>query len=150
MTACKARVCIKNANFNNTLKGWNDFKRCNKKIYQDGFCRTCFNKDLRKNVGTMKMQKEGYPWDARWKRDGVYGEPYDFPYHTEEEEGSLAWVEKIYILHPEIRPQKEDYEDDYEDDYEQRQQAVRNWLDKYSTKIDYKMGKELEKIISKS
>tara|TARA_Y100000996_G_scaffold60222_1_gene40701 strand:+ start:1668 stop:2108 length:441 start_codon:yes stop_codon:yes gene_type:complete len=146
MNGCKARVCTKNVKYNDTLKGWNSFKRCNQMVYQDGFCKMCFSKDTRKYVGTMKRPEGGYPWDARWKRDGIHGEPYDFPYHTEEEEGSLAWVEKIYTLHPDIRPQK----DDYEDDYEQRQRAVREWLDKYSTKIDYKMGKELEKIISKS
>ena len=130
MTGCKARKCIRNTKLNHTLKGFNDFKMCNKKVYQDGFCRRCYELDKRAN------NKHWIP-DQLWKRDGIYGEPYDFPYHTKESD--KVWVEKIYTLHPDIRPQKDD-----------RQRAVREWLDKYSTKIDYKMGKELEKIISKS
>ena len=136
MKWCKARKCIRNTELNHTLKGCNDFKMCNKKVYQDGFCKRCYEPDKRVN------NKNWIP-DQLWKRDGIYGEPYDFPYHTKESD--KVWVEKIYTLHPDIRPQKKD-----ENDYEQRQRAVREWLDKYSTKIDYKMGKELEKIISKS
>ena len=143
MNVCKARACITNPDLTHTLKRWISFKRCNKKVYQDGFCKMCFSKDTRTYVGSMKRPEVGYPWDARWKRDGIYGEPYDFPYHTKESD--KVWVEKIYTLHPDIRPQKKD-----ENDYEQRQRAVREWLDKHSTKIDYKMGKELEEIISKS
>ena len=36
-----------------------------------------------------------------------------------------------------------------EDDYERRQIAVIEWLEKYSSKIDYKIGKELEEILKK-
>ena len=147
MTGCKARKCIKNTELNDTLKGYNDFKMCNKKVYQDGFCRRCYEHDKRVN------NKNWIP-DQLWKRDGIYGEPYDFPYHKNEKEKD--WVEKIYILHPNIRPQEdheedheEGHEEDHEEYYEQRQQAVKDWLDKYSTKINYKMGKELEKIINK-
>ena len=139
METCKANQCIKNNSLfhEGQLSPWNDFEKCSKPIFKEGFCKRCFSKDHRfKNNNWIK--------DQLWKRDGIYGEPYDFPYHTKKSD--KVWVEKIYTLHPDIRPQK----DDYEDDYEQRQRAVREWLDKYSTKIDYKMGKELEKIISKS
>ena len=139
MTGCKARKCIRNTKLNHTLKGCNDFKMCNKKVYQDGFCKRCYESDKRVN-------NENWIPDQLWKRDGIYGEPYDFPYHKNEKEKD--WVEKIYILHPNIRPQEDQLEDQLEEDYEQRQQAVKDWLDKYSTKINYKMGKELEKIIN--
>ena len=79
---------------------------CNKKVYQDGFCKRCYEPDKRVN------NKNWIP-DQLWKRDGIYGEPYDFPYHKNEKEKD--WVEKIYILHPNIRPQ-EDQEEDHEED----------------------------------
>ena len=75
MTGCKARKCIKNTELNDTLKGCNDFKMCNKKVYQDGFCRRCYEHDKRVNNKNWKP-------DQLWKRDGIYGEPYDFPYST--------------------------------------------------------------------
>ena len=50
----------------------NDFEKCNKKEYEDGFCKLCFNEQKSdKRTGTAKP-------DKRWKRDGIYGEPYDF------------------------------------------------------------------------
>ena len=134
MDGSKARKCITNPDLSGTLEKWNDFVRCSKKIYKDGFCEKCYKKDNRKNTLRIPGQL--------WERDGIYGEPYGFPYHINERD--KKWVEKIYILHPEIRPQKEK-----DNDYELKQQAVKDWLDKYSTKIDYKMGKELEKIINK-
>ena len=153
MNDCKARECIRNNDRNRIEKTgsqWNDFKRCNKKVYKDGFCKRCYEPDKRYN---------GLRWikDQRWKRDGIYGEPYDFPYHTNT--GEKKWVEGIYSLHPEIRPSNKcdiDQlisntfdEDDKGYEYEQKQIAVREWLEKYSSKIDYKIGKELEEILRK-
>ena len=89
---CKARCCIRNlklhsANFA-SFTVWNDFEKCNKKEYEDGFCKLCFNEQKSdKRTGTAKP-------DKRWKRDGIYGEPYDFPYHTEEKD--KKWVAMIY------------------------------------------------------
>ena len=78
MNQCKARECIRNNDsyrIEKTGSQWNDFKRCNKKVYKDGFCKRCYEPDKRYN---------GLHWikGQRWKRDGIYGEPYDFPYHT--------------------------------------------------------------------
>ena len=129
MSGCKARHSIR----------WNDFKKCNSPVHKDGFCSLCFNKDERAYVGPLKKSNGDFPWDARWKRLGIYEEPYDFPYHTTKQE--KLWVKNIYNLHPEIKPKEEHY-DDY--DYEQKQQAVTDWLNKYPTKINYKIN-NLEK-----
>ena len=136
MKGCKARICINNIELNDKLIGYNDFKMCNKKVYKDGFCKKCYGHDERFN------DKHWIP-DQLWKRDGIYGEPYDFPYHKNEKE--KIWVEKIYTLHPSIRPQKNNKK--YEDDYIHLIQGIKEWLDKYSTDINYKIGKELENII---
>ena len=51
MGGCKARKCIENKDKEmkkdsdgKEIDGsqWNDFKRCNKKVYKDGFCKISF------------------------------------------------------------------------------------------------------------
>ncbi len=153
MSGCKARKCIRNNDINRiTMTGtvWNDFQRCNKKVYKDGFCRRCYEPDRR-------YKHPCWIEGPLWKRDGIYGEPYDFPYHINTEE--KKWVKGIYNLHPEIRPpdtcELDELisntldEDTLQNEYEQKQIAVKEWLEKYSSKIDYKIGKELEEILRK-
>ena len=166
MSGCKARKCIENKNIEmkrgsdgKKINGsqWNDFRRCNKKVYKDGFCKGCFGIDVRGKYHSKRRPINGWPWGALWKLDGIYGEPYHFPYHITKEQ--KEWVEGIYKLHPEIRPSNKcDIdelisntfdEDDRGYEYEQKQIAVREWLEKYSSKIDYKIGKELEEILRK-
>jgi len=166
MGGCKARKCIENKDKEmkkdsdgKKIDGsqWNDFKRCNKKVYKDGFCKICFGIDERGKHHSKRRPLTGWSWGALWKLDGIYGEPYNFPYHITKEQ--KKWVEGIYELHPEIRPPNEcDLdelisttldEDDRRYEYEQRQIAVEKWLEKNSSKIDYKIGKELEEILRK-
>ena len=166
MGGCKARKCIENKDKEmkkdsdgKKIDGsqWNDFKRCNKKVYKDGFCKICFGIDERGKHHSKRRPITGWSWGALWKLDGIYGEPYNFPYHITKEQ--KKWVEGIYELHPEIRPPNEcDLdelisttldEDDRRYEYEQRQIAVEKWLEKNSSKIDYKIGKELEEILRK-
>ena len=167
MDGCKARKCIENKNIEmkkgsdgTKINGsqWNDFKRCNKKIYKDGFCRICFGIDVRDKHHSKRRPLNGWEWGALWKLDGIYGEPYNFPYHITKEQ--KEWVEGIYSLHPKIRPPDPceldehisntlDEEDDKQYEYEQKQNAVKEWLEKYSAKINYKIGKELEEILRK-
>jgi len=166
MSGCKARKCIENKDKEmkkdsdgTKIDGsqWNDFKRCNKKVYKDGFCKICFGIDERGKLHSKRRPITGWSWGALWKLDGIYGEPYNFPYHITKEQ--KKWVEGIYELHPEIRPPNEcDLdelisttldEDDRRYEYEQRQIAVEKWLEKNSSKIDYKIGKELEEILRK-
>lgn len=147
MDTCKARKCIRNPDFNHILKGWNSFKRCNKKVYQNGFCKTCFSKDERSYVGSQKKPEKGWSWNSLWERDGIYGVPYTFPYHTTKSE--QKWVEGIYKLNPEIKPREIDIIDCLlNKGKEQLRIDIQQWFDKYSDKIDYKMGKELEEILS--
>jgi hypothetical protein len=54
METCKARKCFRNKDLNHKMKGWNDFKRCDKKVFQDGFCKKCFSKDVRNYIGSKK------------------------------------------------------------------------------------------------
>ena len=166
MGGCKARKCIENKDKEmkkdsdgKEIDGsqWNDFKRCNKKVYKDGFCKICFGIDERGKHHSKRRPINGWPWWALWKLDGIYGEPYDFPYHITKEQ--KKWVEGIYDLHPKIRPPNECEldelisttldEDDRRYEYEQKQIAVEKWLEKNSSKIDYKIGKELEEILRK-
>jgi len=143
---CKARVCIRNPKLHyvgdSSYKVWNDFEKCNKKEYEEGFCKLCFNGDKRKNTwnGT----------DQRWKRDGIYGEPYDFPYHTERKD--KQWVTMIYHLHPSINPKKESEESIVYDvsNYKKNEKIIldiKNWLETNSDKLNYKMGSELNKLL---
>ena len=166
MGGCKARKCIENKDKEmkkdsdgKEIDGsqWNDFKRCNKKVYKDGFCKICFGIDERGKHHSKRRPINGWPWGALWKLDGIYGEPYDFPYHITKEQ--KKWVDGIYDLHPKIRPPNECEldelisttldEDDRRYEYEQKQIAVEKWLEKNSSKIDYKIGKELEEILRK-
>tara|TARA_B100001094_G_C17671391_1_gene548949 strand:- start:167 stop:580 length:414 start_codon:yes stop_codon:yes gene_type:complete len=136
METCKARVCKKTKKFNNILEGWNDFKRCNKKCYKDGFCEYHYKIDTRSHAGWgWETWCKGEPVGL-WKKDGIYGEPYDFPYHKTESE--REWVEKIYILHPEIRPPISP---------EEKLEKVKQWFENNSEKINYKIGKELNDIL---
>uniref|UniRef100_A0A6C0CFE2 Uncharacterized protein n=1 Tax=viral metagenome TaxID=1070528 RepID=A0A6C0CFE2_9ZZZZ len=99
MNTCKANACVRNKNLvypkNVRLRVWNDFERCNKNVYKDGFCKICYEPDKRlKNINWID--------DQRWKRDGIYGQPYDFPFHTSPKE--KEWVEMMYVLHPHLKP----------------------------------------------
>ena len=99
MNRCKANRCIRNKNLvypkNVKFCAWNDFERCNKKVYKDGFCKICYEPDKRlKDINWIN--------DQRWKRDGIYGQPYNFPFHTSPKEKD--WVEMMYVLHPHLKP----------------------------------------------
>ena len=111
MDHCKARKCFINSSlpcpemFVGSLAKsrakYNDFKPCKNPVFQEGFCEICYGKDTRlgENGNSVRAHgKEG----RKWERDGVFGEPYDFPTHKKEQE--RLWVEMIYTLHPEIRP----------------------------------------------
>ena len=103
MNRCKANRCIRNKNlvYPKIVRGsvWNDFERCSKPVFKDGFCKRCYNHDQR---------FKSHLWipDQLWKRDGIYGEPYDFPYHISK--GEKEWVKMIYSFHPHIKPQKKE------------------------------------------
>jgi len=102
MNTCQSRRCIENTSlkkYNILGSKWIDFKRCNKKVFKDGFCKMCYEYDKRdpKHKTTIN--------DQRWKRDGIYGQPYDFPFHVKEHE--KQWVKMIYELHPTINPENE-------------------------------------------
>ena len=131
METCKARTCFRNKDLNHRMKGWNDFKRCDKKVFQDGFCKKCFEDDKRK--WAVDAPKYHGP---RWKRDGIYGQPYDFPYHVLDIE--KKWVAMIYDLHPSIKPKKA---------HDPMIDNIKQWIEKYSKNISYEMGLELSQII---
>ena len=99
MNTCKANACVRNKKLfypkNVRLSVWNDFERCNKKVYKDGFCKMCYEPDKR-------YKSRVWIDDQRWKRDGIYGQPYDFPFHTSPKE--KEWVEMMYYLHPQLKP----------------------------------------------
>ena len=159
MMGCKARWCKHNPllHYEGTLapskKKWNDFKRCSKTVHEDGFCEICFNEQKSdKRKGTAKP-------DKRWKRDGIYGEPYAFPYHTTKSD--KAWVEMIYTLHPDIRPVPEESEEPEEPEEpvpvepvteevssEEKIAKALIWLDNNAEKINYKLGSELKELLS--
>lgn len=132
MEGCKANKCKKTVGLiynGNLVEGWNDFERCSKKVYKDGFCKRCYEPDKR-------YKSPAFIPDQLWKRDGIYGEPYDFPYHKKESE--KEWVKMMYTLHPHLRTKEED--------------KIKNaliWLEKNSDKISYKLGLELHEILSK-
>lgn len=129
MESCKANKCKKNSQLKSHNK-WNDFERCSKPVFKDGFCKRCFNKDKRfKNINWIP--------DQLWKRDGIYGEPYDFPYHKTEDE--KKWVQMIYELHPHLKPK--------EITAEEKIKKIKEWLDENESNISYKHGKELHDII---
>ena len=129
MESCKANKCKKNPQLISYNK-WNDFEKCSKPVFKDGFCKRCFNKDKRyKNINWIP--------DQLWKRDGIYGEPYDFPYHKTEDE--KKWVKMIYELHPHLKPK--------EITNEEKIKKIKQWLENNSEKINLKIGKELHDII---
>jgi hypothetical protein len=106
MNTCKANRCVRNQLLiypkNIVGKQWNDFKRCNKQVYMDEFCKLCYEHDKRNK----------HPcWidDQRWKRDGIYGESYDFPFHTSPSD--KEWVEMMYTLHPYLKPKGKFWKD---------------------------------------
>ena len=153
MEACNARICICNPHlgsskwkdfkrcdkkvFKENLLKWNDFKRCNKKVFKGNLCRKCFEDDKRK--WALNAPKYHGP---RWKRDGIYGQPYDFPYHVLETD--KKWVDMIYALHPSIKPKKEN---ELAKVHEQMIDNIKQWIEKYSKNISYEMGHELSQII---
>jgi hypothetical protein len=68
----------------------------------DEFCKLCYEHDKRNK----------HPcWidDQRWKRDGIYGESYDFPFHTSPSD--KEWVEMMYTLHPYLKPKGKFWKD---------------------------------------
>ena len=158
MDTCKANKCIKTDNliYNGKVVptgrgGWNDFVRCSKKVHKDGFCKRCYEPDKRYNCPAWIP-------DQLWKRDGIYGEPYDFPYHKKESE--KEWVEMMYTLHPHLRP-KESYQCIDEEEQAKNDKIARivaedkinkvlQWLDDNAAKINYKLGSELNEILTNS
>jgi len=99
MDTCYARKCFQNSGLTQYhIRGskWNDFKRCDRKVIKDGFCRKCYQYDQRSDSDPNKIN------DQLWKRDGIYGQSYDFPFHVKEHE--RQWVQMIYDLHPTIKP----------------------------------------------
>ena len=142
METCKARKCFRNKDLNHKMKGWNDFKRCDKKVFQDGFCKKCFSKDVRNYIGSKKKPDDGWGGWSVWAQDGIYGEPYDFPRHVTEY--AKKWVDKIYDLHPSIKPKKAN---ELTKDHDQMIDNIKQWIEKYSKNISYEMGLELSQII---
>ena len=144
MDTCKANVCVKNKkiiyNGECLYSLWNDFKKCPNKVYQDGFCKKCYEPDRR-------YKNKNWIPDQRWKRDGIYGEPYDFPYHISK--GEKEWVKMIYSFHPHIKPQKkETTEEEIKETAEEKIEKIIIWLDNNSEKINYKLGSELKEMLS--
>ena len=78
---------------------------------------------------------------SRWKRDGIYGEPYDFPYHITEYD--KKWVTMIYDLHPSIKPKEENELKNHD----QMINNINQWIEKHSKNISYEMGQELSQIL---
>ena len=133
METCKARICICNPHLESYIK-WNDFKRCDKKVFKENLCRKCFEDDKRK----WAPKYHG----PRWKRDGIYGQPYDFPYHVLEKD--KKWVDMIYELHPSIKPKKDN---ELAKEHEQMIDNIKQWIEKFSKNISYEMVHELSQII---
>jgi hypothetical protein len=92
---CKARKCFANKKlqYEGAVKGkaYNDFKPCSGKAVNNGYCE--------KHAGEAEGMKYGNT------KDGTYGEPFSFPYHTLPHQ--KEWVKMIYTLHPEIKPAEE-------------------------------------------
>ena len=144
METCKARICISNPELNIKPRfigsTWNDFKKCDKTVFQDNFCKKCFSDNKQSpgwpGIGFPKIQV------SRWKRDGIYGQPYDFPYHVLDIE--KKWVAMIYDLHPSIKPKKAN---ELTKNHDQMIDNIKQWIEKYSKNISYEMGLELSQII---
>ena len=148
MDTCKANKCVKNRNLSyggvSACRVLNDFKRCSSKVYKEGFCKRCYEHD------TRASNPRWIP-DQLWKRNRIYGEPYDFPYHQTKNEKD--WVEMIYTLHPHIRPVKKDTVEEEivvneaKETAEEKIAKIIIWLDNNSEKINYKLGSELNEIL---
>jgi len=152
MDTCKANKCAKNRNLSydgvSVYRVWNDFKRCSHKVYKDGFCKKCYEHDTKDS--NLRGTLRGIP-DQLWKRNGIYGEPYDFPYHQTKKDKD--WVEMIHTLHPHIRPVKKDIVEEEivvneaKETAEEKIAKIIIWLDNNSEKINYKLGSELKEIL---
>ena len=128
METCKARICIRNPELNIKPRFigsvWNDFKKCDRTVFQDGFCKICLRDQ------------------PKYHGHGIYGQPYDFPYHVLEIQEK--WVAMIYDLHPSIKPKKAN---ELTKNQDQMIDNIKQWIDKYSKNISYEMGLELSQII---
>ena len=111
---------------------WNDFERCSKPVFKDGFCKRCYNHDQR---------FKSHLWipDQLWKRDGIYGEPYDFPYHKSDEQ---KWVQMIYELHPHLKPKQKI------ETHEEKIEKIKKWFNDNKNNISYEAGIELNGILN--
>lgn len=136
MESCKANKCVKISGLiynGNLVNGWYGFERCSKKVYKDGFCKICYEPD--------KRYKSPHVWipDQRWKRDGIYGEPYDFPYHTKESD--KKWVEMMYTLHPHLKPKQ------IEITSEDKIEKIKKWAKENEDNISFGAGIKLNEIL---
>jgi iron uptake system EfeUOB component EfeO/EfeM len=59
-------------------------------------------------------------------------------------EYAKKWVDKIYDLHPSIKPKKAN---ELTKDHDQMIDNIKQWIEKYSKNISYEMGQELSQII---
>ena len=143
MNTCRANKCVTNTTLIyegvSKYKRWNDFKKCGKKEYKDGFCKKCFEPDQR----DPSAKSPTWIPDQVWRRNGIYGEPYDFPY--QESKNAKDWVKMIHHLHPHLKPVEEDI---VRDKNEIKLENVRIWLNENAEKINYKLGTELNEIIN--
>ena len=135
MDTCKANKCTTNSSliYKGMRSKWNDFERCSKPVFKDGFCKRCYNHDQR---------FKSHLWipDQLWKRDGIYGEPYDFPYHKTEYE--KKWVQMIYELHPHLKPKQKI------ETHEEKIEKIKKWFNDNKNNISYEAGIELNGILN--
>lgn len=131
MESCKANKCIRNPEIKSQVSKWNDFERCSKIVFKDGFCKRCFNKDQR-------FKNKNWIPDQIWKRDGIYGEPYDFPYHNTDDE--KRWVQMIYDIHPHLKPKQVTEGEKIE--------KIKKWFDENIDNISYGAGIKLNEILN--
>tara|TARA_B100000900_G_scaffold388814_1_gene381175 strand:+ start:121 stop:537 length:417 start_codon:yes stop_codon:yes gene_type:complete len=137
METCKANKCIKVSGVvykGKQINGWYGFERCSKKVYKDGFCKRCYEPD--------KRFKSPHVWipDQLWKRDGIYGEPYDFPYHIKESD--KKWVEIMYTLYPNLKPKQKNITSD------DKIEKIKFWLKENEDNISYGAGIKLNEILN--
>jgi len=135
MDTCKANQCItdKSLIYQGRNVRNNDFARCSKKVFKDGFCKRCYNQDQR-------VKSNMYIPDQLWKRDGIYGEPYDFPYHKTEYE--KQWVQMMYYLHPHLKPTQK------EETPAEKIEKIKKWFNDNKQNISYESGIELNDILN--
>jgi len=136
MESCKANKCVKISGLiynGNVVNGWNGFKRCSKKVYKEGFCKICYEPDKRYKSPHVRIP------DQRWKRDGIYGEPYNFPYHTKESD--KKWVEMMYTLHPHLKPKQ------IEITSGEKIEKIKKWAKENEDNISFGAGIKLNEIL---